>query len=141
MRLPRYQTAALLKIFSAGFGLGLAVVLLLHRSDSPVPAMLHFTIFYVPMALAYVSLYSLIEHDSPSLLIVRALAEAGSSGRSRQELEDLFQEDIVESRLKAAISNGLVRLSGEGWALTPMGRVVGSVASLIKSIYGIRDGG
>lgn len=144
LRLPRYHTSALLGNF------GLVYVACIFFSYVPAvsgyaPSSVidwgHFTLFYLPLSLSYVSFYSLIEHDSPSFLIVRAIAKAGRAGCSISEIQGLFQEDIVESRVKAAVANGLVQAVGDHWMLTSRGRVVGSISKLVTQIYGIRNGG
>lgn len=144
LRLPRYHTSALL----GNFGL-VYVACILFSYVPPVSGYApssaiewgHFTLFYLPLSLSYVSFYSLIEHDSPSFLIVRAIAKAGRLGCSINEIHGLFQEDIIESRLKAALTNGLVEAVRDHWMLTSRGRRVGSISKLVTQMYGIRDSG
>ncbi len=144
IRLPLYHTSALLGNFGLVYVACILSSYVLSVSGyAPSSAIEwgHFTLFYLPLSLSYVSFYSLIEHDSPSFLIVRAIAKPGRAGCSINEIQGLFQEDIIESRLKAAVANGLVQAVGDHWMLTSKGRLVGSISKLVTQIYGIRDGG
>ena len=142
--MPNRRFLALLTNFGVVYLFG---ILLSHYPavSDVVPSTLigrcHFTLFFVPLSLTYVSLYSLIEHDSPSLLIVRALEKAGHIGCSRVEIEGLFQADLIQSRLHAAAGNGLVQAKGDQWMLTRAGRLLGLSSRLIMRIFGIREGG
>lgn len=131
LRLPQGQTTALLKIFAGVYLSGLLSSSLLQTDEifaSDLTQQVYFTIFFIPAALTYTSLYSLIEHDSPSVLIVIALAGAGRQGMSREALMRLFGGgDLVAQRLKAAEQNGLLMQVDRGWVLTGKGRFLGQI--------------
>jgi hypothetical protein len=126
VRIPVRQTAALLAIFSATLVIGLA--------SSPwwSPAwrftnaweVLHVSIFHVAAMLAYVVAYSALEERSPSMTILSRVADSGSRGQSRDELQAmLVNVSPVEIRLAAMVRDGMVRddagmivLTNKGWA-------------------------
>lgn len=126
VRIPARQTAALLAIFSATLIIGLAI------SPWWPPAwrftnaweVLHVAIFHVAAMLAYVVAYSALEERSPSMTILSRVADAGSRGQSREELQAmLINVSPVEIRLAAMVRDGMVRddegvisLTAKGWA-------------------------
>jgi len=126
LRIPARQTAALLAIFSATLVIGLA-------SSPWWPPdwrftngweVLHVAIFHVAAMLAYVVAYSALEERSPSMTILSRVADAGSRGQSREELQAmLVNVSPVEIRLAAMVRDGMVRdddgvivLTAKGWA-------------------------
>lgn len=126
VRIPARQTAALLAIFSATLVIGLA--------SSPwwppdwqftsVLEVLHVAMFHVAAMLAYVVAYSALEERSPSMTILSRVADSGSRGQSREELQAmLVNVSPVEIRLAAMVRDGMVRdeagmigLTNKGWA-------------------------
>jgi hypothetical protein len=129
IRLPRNQTAMILLIFFGTYAIALALSLLEGFPGHLMPTIdrAHFTMFYLPATLTYASLYSLVEHDSPSLAMVAAAAETPSGCNRADFVRAIDGERILGDRLQAAVGNGLVE-QGEGtWRLTAAGRVVASV--------------
>lgn len=138
-RTPQGHTLALLKIFSGVYLLALTLTFLPTFDaigPSSIQERLHFSLFYLPAALTYTSLYSLIEQDSPSLAIITFVAQAGEQGRRFDEIAALFaQEDIIQQRLVAAEGNGLVRRADEGWLLTEKGRRMAFLFEMAASVF------
>lgn len=145
VRLPRAQTAALLKIFALVYVLALgsaALPQLQPVAPANAAQLLHFTVFFVLVALAYTSFYSLLEHNSPSLAMVSAIARAGPAGCAREELEQAVGRDaIVEQRLLAATGNGLLQRNEDCWVLTWKGRVFAAVFDAAVSFYRLDQAG
>jgi hypothetical protein len=126
VRIPARQTAALLAIFSATLLIGLATAPwwpVAWRFTSAWEV-LHVAIFHVAAMLAYVVAYSALEERSPSMTILSRVADSGSRGKSREELQAmLVNVSPVEIRLAAMVRDGMVRddagmivLTGKGWA-------------------------
>ena len=126
VRIPARQTAALLAIFSATLLIGLATAPwwpVAWRFTSAWEV-LHIAIFHVAAMLAYVVAYSALEERSPSMTILSRVADSGSRGKSREELQAmLVNVSPVEIRLAAMVRDGMVRdaagmivLTGKGWA-------------------------
>ena len=74
--------------------------------------------------LAYAVAYSAIEERSPSMTILSRVADSGSRGWSREELQSiLLSVSPIEIRLAAMVRDGMVRedmgkvmLTAKGWA-------------------------
>jgi len=126
VRIPARQTLALMAIFLATLVIGL------FSSAWWPPAwrftnvweVLHVAIFHVAAMLAYVVAYSALEERSPSMTILSRVADSGSLGQSREELQAmLVNVSPVEIRLAAMVRDGMVRdeagtivLTNKGWA-------------------------
>jgi len=79
--LPRSQTVALLLIFAVVPPCVLATAALSgHALWLPAPETARLVLAYVAFTLAYVVLYSAIEHQSPTLAIISQVAKDGSRG-------------------------------------------------------------
>jgi hypothetical protein len=102
---------------------------------------LHFLIFYGPMALSYVSFYTLIEHSSPSLGLVTAAQRP--EGLSREEMMATYgAEALISGRLEAAVGNGWLKPLGEDrWQLTDTGRKVGRFFDFFTTLFKLKDVG
>ena len=126
VRIPARQTAALLAIFSATLVIGLVSSAWWPPAwrFSNIWEVLHVAMFHVAAMLAYVVAYSAIEERSPSMTILSRVADAGSCGQSREELQAmLVNVSPVEIRLAAMVRDGMVRdddgvivLTAKGWA-------------------------
>ncbi len=128
IKIPRRQTFALLLILLGTLPLGLGLMLL-PPGSALVGSLswweiLQIAIFHVALSLAYIVAYSALEGRSPSMTLLVYVADAGSGGRTREELESLlWDERPVESRLDAMLRDGMVsqsndicRLTAKGWA-------------------------
>lgn len=110
IRLPRHQLKALLLIFAAG--LALWVLFFAGRSAGPAEV-LHVALFYGSISLCYVITYSAIEADSPTLSLIRFLADAKAQGRSMDEIRRFMAlRPFVRARLSALARSGLIREEG-----------------------------
>lgn len=107
VRLPKHHTPALLGIFFlvllTGFPLamfqGLSLLEILHAS-----------LLYVSLSLCYVITYSAIEGDSPTLSLMRFVADKPAQGRSLPEIEEFFAErPFIRARISALLHSSLVR--------------------------------
>jgi hypothetical protein len=73
----------------------------------------HIGLFYGSMTLSYVITYSAIEADSPTLSLIRFLAEAKGNGRTVSEVSQFMaQRPFVRARLSALALSGLIREEG-----------------------------
>lgn len=140
-RLPRHHTAALLLVFAgppllAGalwlggsrFGLGWA--------DLPGIAL-----FYAAACGCYLITYAGVEETSPSLVIIRALEQAGDRGCSREELGPcITDERFIAPRLAALQRDGLVVAAGDGARLTPAGRRLARLATVLARCFNLNEG-
>jgi hypothetical protein len=146
IRMPRRQTAALLAILLGVLPLGLAAVAFLPGLRALGLAgpweYLHVAIFHVAMSLAYVVAYSALEGRSPSMSLLVHVADSGSQGCSREELEAMLKSaQPVESRLQAMVRDHMLNEADGAYSLTPKGRVWGQVFSMWLRLLKMDKGG
>jgi hypothetical protein len=127
IRIPRRQTLALLLIFLGSLLLGLWVLALMPELHAPVrsgpAAFLQVSQFHVAMALVYIVVYTALEEQSPTLSLVKFVAEARESGRSWAELvAHLEAIQTLQSRLEAMLRDGLLSEEDGVYRLTGKGR-------------------
>jgi len=143
---PRRQFFWLLIIFLALLPIGLACAHWLPGLHRFAPKgfweHLHVAVFHVAVSLGYIVTYSALEEDSPTLTLVAFLGDAGGRGRSREELDGLFDNDsIAGSRFQALLASNLVERAGDGYALTARGRSWARVFGAFRGLYRLERGG
>lgn len=120
VRLPKRQTRALLIIF---FG-ALAAFFVFFRgyASLSLQGCLSVGLFVVSLTLAYIITYSAMEVDSPSLVMVNAIAGAGPEGLPKGRFDEMMTDDVlVIPRIKDLLRDGHVYLEGGRYRLTPKG--------------------
>jgi hypothetical protein len=145
-RIPKRQTPALLMILLGVLPIGLAAAALSPGLRDCAPAngweYLQVLVFHVALSLAYIVTYSALEEHSPSLTLVKHVAEAGARGRSRAELcAHLASAMIVPRRLEAMVRDDLIAEAGGAYHLTPKGRFWGRVFACWRRLLRIDKGG
>ena len=99
IHLPRRQTRSLLIIL---FGVSALVI----GSTFPAsragliatveyPALIQSALFCISMSLAYTITYSALEADSPTLVMIRAIADAGPEGFDKERLFQTMTGDVL----------------------------------------------
>ena len=142
VRLPRHHSLALVIVF-VSLPPAAAVAWLLGGawpsiSLAEVPAVLS---LYIGAAVCYLITYSGVEQTSPTLVLVRALEQAGSKGCSREDLVGLITEDMfVRPRLEALRIDGLLTSAGRGFVLTARGRRAVRTSLAFTRLFNIRQG-
>ena len=92
--------------------------------------------------LAYVVAYSALEERSPSMTILSRVADAGSLGHSREELQAmLVNVSPVEIRLSAMVRDGMVREDGGTVVLTAKGWAWANTFTMWRRMLRFRLGG
>ena len=115
IRAPRRQFKALLGLF---YGSLLAVLILGWTSLIPAfrfaPAeAVHLLLFFTGLTLSYIIVYSAVQVDSPSLVIVSGIAASGESGLERDALFAQLTDDIlVRPRLEDLVRDNVVTFDG-----------------------------
>ena len=139
VRPPRRHLASLAVLFLAVPAVAaLAWVALDARllASAEIPAALA---LYAGAAACYLILYTGIEQRSPTLVIVNAL-ERSAGGSSREDLERLITDDLfVKPRLEAMALDGLIARSANGWVLSGRGLRAARAASMLASVFRIRE--
>lgn len=143
--LPRRQTAALLALFFAVLSAWLVVSHFLPGrwfTAADGWQAIHVAIFHTACTLAYVVAYSAIEHRSPSMTLLVAVADAGYGGCSRDELRGLLVgASPVEVRLDAMVHDGMINRHDDGYRLAAKGRAWATVLSNWRRLLGMPPGG
>jgi len=141
-RLPRHHTAALLLIFATppvlatGFWFGAG-----YRFGLAWTALPGIVLFYAAAIGCYLITYAGVEETSPSLVIIRALEQAGPRGCTLEELGPCITEErFIAPRLAALQRDGLVVVDGDGGRLTPAGRRLARLATLLARFFNLKEG-
>ena len=130
IRLPKRQTKVILQIFFTVLFMGNLV--LWNIPNDPVlwkitpPASLleyiHISLFFISLTLAYMITYSAIEADSPSLVIMTAIANAEPNGLDKKCFDELMTDDkLVKPRIRDLLLNKMAEMDGDKYVLTPKG--------------------
>ena len=142
---PRRHTRALLLLFASPLVLWWLATFLspgLPGAELPVWSRLHATLVHAAVGLAYIVAYSAIEHPSPSMTILLAVADAGPAGCDPEDLRArLTQASPAEVRLRAMVHEHVLMDSPEGYRLTTKGRTVAALLAGWRRFIGLPLGG
>lgn len=118
IRVPKAnQTVVLLEIFS---GVLTAAILVFHMV---LPDLLEFVFLYGSLTLAYITSYSAIEVDSPSLTMVLNIANEMPGGMPQEKFTALMTNELlVVPRLNDLVGDKMVRLEKGKYQITAKGR-------------------
>jgi len=145
LALPRRQTAALLGLFFGVLSIWLAASHFMPGqwfTAADVWQAIHVAIFHTACTLAYVVAYSALEHRSPSMTLLVAVANARGAGRTAADLRSLLGDaSPVEVRLDAMAHDGMVVRDGDDYRLAPKGQTWVAVLSIWRRCLGLPRGG
>lgn len=151
VRLPKRQTKTILQIFFAVLIIGILV--LCNLPDSPVfmgitppvsfAEYIQISLFFISLTLAYMITYSALEADSPSLVIVTTIANAGPNGLDKKYFDELMNDDIlVKPRIRDLLLNKMAEMEGDKYVLTPKGVLFARIFIVYRKIMNVsRKGG
>jgi len=140
LRMPKVPIKTLVILFCVAGLLGF--LFLFHFGSDTFPKLLHFVFLYFSMFLTYLLIYSAIEADSPSLVILLRIAEAGASGLPCQALKDSLTNDLlVLPRLEDLVAADLVDLRDSTYAINKKGRCFVWPFMLYRKFLGLGKGG
>ncbi len=143
--LPRRQTLMLLVVFFGVLAAWLAVSHFLPGHWCTAAdrwQAIHVAIVHTACALAYIVAYSALEHRSPSMTLLVAVADSRGAGCSPDELRRLLAgASPVEVRLAAMVHEGMIVQDGDGYRLAPKGRAWAAVLSTWRRLLGMPRGG
>jgi len=140
VRVPAFQIRALLAVFALVIAGWLVPAVVQGVSWLEIAQV---ALFYISMALSYVITYSAIEGDSPTLSLVRTLANKGGAGLSEEGLEEFVRErPFVKTRLAALVHSGLVREKNGFYVLCGKPSLFFRVILAFRKLYGrVSQGG
>ncbi|KKQ83979.1 MAG: hypothetical protein UT04_C0022G0011, partial [Candidatus Daviesbacteria bacterium GW2011_GWF2_38_7] len=102
---------------------------------------LHLLFFYVPTMLSYIAVYSAIEEDSPSLLLVDMVHRSGERGCAREDFAKIISNELlVERRIGPMIRDGFVVDEGNGYRITSKGLRMAHFFGWVASVFGLGKG-
>ena len=143
--LPRRQTAALLALFFTVLLVWLTVSHFMPGrwfTAADRWQAIHVAVFHTACTLAYVVAYSALEHRSPSMTLLVAVADSGDAGCAPDELRGLLVgASPVEVRLDAMVHDGMITRDGDGYRLATKGRAWATVLSNWRRLLGMPPGG
>ena len=140
VRLPKYHTRTLLLLFFSLLG---GWLILTPLQPITLPQIAHVCLFYTSLAFCYIITYSALEADSPTLSLVRHMAQSGAAGLSTAEVESfLSTRPFVRARLGALVHDGLVEERNSRYFVASRGSLFFQVILGFRKLYGaIQQGG
>ena len=150
IRIPKHQTNVLLKIFFGTYVLSnLSFWALDHMGygillDTPQTFLDHARalLFFTSFTLAYVITYSALEVDSPSLVIINLISEAGSAGLETDALYSRLTDDIlVKPRVNDLLRDNMAVMEDDRLRLTPKGRWFVGIFIFYRALLNAKRGG
>jgi len=150
IRVPKRQTRAVIQCFLVVLVVG--AFILRHYSSAisvfglhpPIALRAYFSIgfYFISITLAYIITYSAIEADSPSLMIIMKIHEAGESGFKMESLEaDLNNSSVILPRLKDLLIDKMAELEEGKYRLRAKGRLMAKLFSCYRNLMGAGKGG
>lgn len=140
VRIPKNQTKILLMIFFGTLCAGFIVLcFLIHLT---LAEYLHISLFFISLTLAYITTYSALEVDSPSLVMVMNIAAAGNIGLEKKKFEEITNDDrLVKPRVRDLITDKLAFLEGDRYRLTSRGILVARIFIFYRKLLKAQKGG
>jgi uncharacterized protein YacL len=147
--LPKRQARALFLIFIVILTLFLCVsvanrfnALNSRLFTQSLPYVFHIMFFYFSFFVAYLVLYSAIEADSPTLLMLLEIDKCGSAGLTKDKLREILDDDLlIKPRLNDLLLEGLIVRRGNKIKLSGKGRLVGVIFTSYRKILNLPKGG
>lgn len=149
IKLPARQTKALLSILFGGLIASLAAFMLFPSASLawfPVPAgaaeLLAVALYVTAFILAYMITYSAVEADSPTLVMIKTLADAGERGLSKDDFFSALTDAVlVEPRLSDLLTDRMAVLNASKYQLTPKGRLLAAIFTRYRALLRLGKGG
>lgn len=127
IHLPKNQTKALLYIFLCTFLSGVSILLNFSNkiaffgisSPRTYYENIQISFLFISLTLAYISTYSALEVDSPSLVMIVNIAEADTGGLEKNIFEQKMNNNIlVLPRIRNLVASKMVELDNGVYKLT-----------------------
>ncbi|MFC1692236.1 hypothetical protein ACFL1R_01880 [Candidatus Latescibacterota bacterium] len=150
IHLPRRQTRVIFLLF---FGVLVFGSLLIFKYSSiisflgyyPPVAILEYVqiwLFFTSLTLAYMITYSAIEADSPSIVIILKISEAGSSGIDKELFErEIDNSILITPRVNDLLRDNLAELTGGKYRLKAKGILMARLFTFYRNIMKAGKGG
>jgi len=131
IKIPKRQIKILVLIFFGVLGLGQVFLLvgsnyfeyISEISPDRIIDYFHISLFVTSLTLSYVITYSALEVDSPSLVMIKSIDDAGPEGLTNDDFIKAMSNDIlVIPRVKDLVRDKMIYMNGEKYLLTQKGR-------------------
>lgn len=140
-RLPKHHTKALLAIFALVYLCNIIVFLIFLAFHSYYD-FIQFSLLFVSLTLVYISSYSAVEVDSPSLSMLLIIAEAGPEGLPKEKLYDIMTDAfLVKPRIIDLVNDKILFLDKDKYKVTRKGAVIAKMFILSRSLLKTPKGG
>jgi hypothetical protein len=147
--LPKRQIKALLLIFFLTLAAGLSWLFIAGQTaGSPdyipkaIPEYLHIAILFTSATLAYMLTYPALEADSPSVVMVKAIADAGEEGLDEELFAQMMNDDLlIKPRVRDLLLDKMARLEDGRYVLTPKGVLFARIFMVYRKIMNAGKGG
>jgi hypothetical protein len=140
LHLPKHHTKILLTIFLSVLLAGILFLNMFHHFN--IFGCLQLSFLYISMTLAYITTYSGIEVDSPSLMIALKIKEAGLGGFNEEALQiNLTDGILVKPRIRDLYKDKMIYLDQGKYKLTSKGILLARVFIFYRSLLNSGKGG
>lgn len=140
IHVPKSHKRTLLQIFFAT--LLISFIILSFVTNLLIIEYLHIFLLFVALTLAYITTYSSIEVDSPTLVIINAIVNAGKNGLEKNMLiERLSEEMLIEPRIKDLLADKMIYLSDKKYKLTKSGLWLAKIFTFYRKLLNADKGG
>lgn len=144
--LPKRQTKVLLQILFGTLFVVLGVLLTKLEIEvfgikAPKNAIeyFHVSLFFITLSFSYMITYSALEADSPSLVMIMSIANAGKKGLDRMALQTNLSDDLlIKPRVMDLILDKMAYMDGEKICLTSKGVIFAKIFILYRNLMGRR---
>lgn len=149
IKLPARQTKVLLLILFGGLAASLAVFVLFpafslagFAAPSGAAELLAVALYVTSFILAYMITYSAVEADSPTLVMIKTVADAGARGIAREDFFAVLNDAVlVEPRIRDLLTDRMAVLDGGRYSLTAKGRLFAAIFVNYRALLGLGKGG
>ena len=147
--MPVRQTKTLLIIMFSGLIAALAIfifspslAILGVKAPGTFAEYLSVVLYVTSFILAYAITYSTIEADSPTLVMIRTIADAGAKGLQTEDFFDMLTDDVlIKPRLRDLITDKMALINDERYILTVKGEIFAGIFIFYRKILKLGKGG
>lgn len=151
VHLPKNHTIILLYIFIGILPCGIFILEVFKASNIFLDRLLfqttceylHFSLFYISLALAYITTYSAIEVDSPTLLLAITIGKNKSEGVDIKIIDELTTKDelFVKPRIKDLVNARMIYIQQDRYKLTRKGTRLAAIFIFYRKLLNLNKGG
>lgn len=136
MKVPQNQTRALIEVFLGTFTLGILLLWGFSHffvsigifTPQGLDEYLQLSCLFIALTLVYIVSFPGVEVDSPSLVMVMEIVQAGPQGLAKDVLKQKMNDDVLLiPRIRDLVAGGMAYLDGKTYRLKPKGMLVARI--------------